>query len=223
MDLSYLPHEGGCFVKQIVKIATAVLAIAMVGTSLSGAAFAHGGKGKGGPMGPGMMSGQDCKGQMGGGKGGHRGMGMKGGIHQSKYMSLLVKAYAPDIKADWDTYLKAESELMTQEKAFHDSLRGTGKRFKPPVPDQATMDAHKSAHEAVRAAQKALTNAITEDKDADIATALKSLLTANKQMLVIRAQHLEAMKKAAAAAPSATAAPSTSSYKNSPSGVLQAL
>ncbi len=208
------------------KLATAFLTVTLIGSSLSGLALAHDGKaGRGGDqlsgknmhhMGPkGMKGGKACPNPM-------SGHGMKGGIHQSKYMTLLVNAYSPETKADWDAYLKADNELNAQEQAFMKSLTKPLKRNALPKPDQATTDAHKAAHDAHRTAMIALSDAIGADKAADIATALKSLLAANKQMLVLRSQQFEALKKAIAAQTTTTtpsAAPTTTSlkYKGLPS------
>lgn len=200
--------------KNMKRLIAATAIISVIGASFGGFAMAHGGKGGQGGK---MMKGQSAYEQgMRGGKG-HGGKGPHGGkggvpggiINQQKYFSLLVNTYAADTKADWDAYLKAEKELQTQM----DALRSSGTmidRTKLPQRDQATIDASKAAHDALKAANTALTTAIEKDDAAAIKTALKDLLAAKKQELVVHAKHLAAMKAAQTSSGSSGPASGTS-------------
>ncbi len=162
----------------------------------------HGGHGgHGGPGGQEMMDGK-----FDGGRGDHGGMigigGPGGGVHQQKYLQLLVNAYAPELKTDADALIKAEKEFKTQM----DALRTSGARPDPSKltqPDQTTIDAEKAAHDK-------LTTAITADKTSDIAAALKDVIAAEKQELVLKVKHLKEMQAAQATTPTPTTSPAVS-------------
>jgi len=199
--------------KKTRKIATTLVALALLGTSIGGYAMASGknnyfGGGRGYQFGPqsknygngfgrapksDAVSGTRFFMEIGLGLGQVR--GLNGPVHEKKYMQLLFGAYAPELKSSVDAIDKAENDLIAQRDALIQA--GTQlDRTKIPQMDQTSLKTTFTAQKALNAAIRQLGDAVEADKSADINTALKAIVTARQSLLALEQAKLDALKKA---------------------------